>query len=64
MYAALALGGHIRVGLEDNLYISRGEKATNPLMVERAVRIVKEFGKQPATPAEAREILGINPFVR
>jgi uncharacterized protein (DUF849 family) len=33
-------------------------------MVERAVRIVKEFGKQPATPAEAREILGINPFVR
>lgn len=64
MYAALALGGHIRVGLEDNLYISRGEKATNPLMVERAVRIVKEFGKQPATPAEAREILGVKSFVR
>ncbi len=60
MYAALALGGHLRVGLEDNLYMSHGEKATNPSMVERAVRIVKEFGKQPATPAEAREMLGIN----
>jgi uncharacterized protein (DUF849 family) len=64
MYAALALGGHIRVGLEDNLYMAHGQKATNPLMVERAVRIVKEFGKQPATPAEAREILGLKPLVR
>lgn len=64
MYAALALGGHIRVGLEDNLYMSRGEKATNPLLVERAVRVVREFGKKPATPAEAREILGIKQFVR
>lgn len=64
MYAALALGGHLRVGLEDNLYMSHGEKATNPLMVERAVRIVKEFGKQPATSQEAREILGIKPFIR
>jgi len=64
MYATLALGGHIRVGLEDNLYMSRGEKATNPLLVERAVRVVKEFGKKPATPAEAREILGIKQFVR
>lgn len=64
MYATLALGGHIRVGLEDNLYMSRGKKATNPLMVERAVRVVREFGKEPATPAEAREILNIKPFVR
>ncbi len=64
MYATLALGGHLRVGLEDNLYMSRGVKATNPMMVERAVRVVKEFGKQPATSAEAREILGIKPFVR
>ncbi len=63
MYATLALGGHIRVGLEDNLYMSRGVKGTNPMMVERAVRVVKEFGKQPSTPAEAREILGIKPFV-
>jgi uncharacterized protein (DUF849 family) len=64
MYAALALGGHIRVGLEDNLYMSHGVKATNPMMVERAVRIVREFGKEPATPAEAREILQVKPFVR
>ncbi|WP_312698989.1 3-keto-5-aminohexanoate cleavage protein [Sedimentibacter sp.] len=62
MYTAVALGGHLRVGLEDNLYMSRGLKATNPMMVERAVRVVKEFGKQPATPAEAREILGIKEF--
>jgi uncharacterized protein (DUF849 family) len=64
MYATLALGGHIRVGLEDNLYMSRGQKGTNPMMVERAVRIVKEFGKEVATPAEAREILGIKPLIR
>ncbi len=64
MYAALALGGHLRVGLEDNLYMSHGVKATNPLMVERAVRVVKDFGKEPATSAEAREILGIKPFNR
>lgn len=64
MYTAVALGGHLRVGLEDNLYMSRGVKATNPMMVERAVRVVREFGKQPATPAEAREILGIKPLAR
>lgn len=64
MYAALALGGHIRVGLEDNLYMSRGVKATNESLVQRAVAAVKEFGKEPATPAEAREILGIKPLVR
>lgn len=64
MYATLALGGNLRVGLEDNLYMSRGEKATNPLLVERAVRVVKEFDKQPATPAETREMLGIKPFIR
>ncbi len=64
MYAALAMGGNIRVGLEDNLYYSRGVKATNEMLVERAVRVVKEFGKEPATSAEAREILGIKPLAR
>lgn len=59
MYAALALGGHIRVGLEDNIYFSKGVKATNVSLVERAVRVVKEFGNEVATPEEAREILGI-----
>ncbi|SDY67473.1 3-keto-5-aminohexanoate cleavage enzyme [Proteiniborus ethanoligenes] len=58
MYATLALGGNIRVGLEDNIYYSKGVLAkSNAELVERAVRVVKEFGKQPATPDEAREIL-------
>jgi len=65
MYAALALGADgIRVGLEDNVMYSRGVKASNVMLVERAVRVIKEFGKTPATPAEAREILGIKPLVR
>jgi uncharacterized protein (DUF849 family) len=59
MYAALALGGHIRVGLEDNVYYSKGRLGTNVEFVERAVRVIKEFGKEPATPDEARRILGI-----
>ena len=64
MYAALALGGNIRVGLEDNVYMSRGVKASNVALVERAVKAVELFGKKPATPAEAREILGIPQLVR
>lgn len=64
MYATLAMGGHIRVGLEDNVYYSKGVKATNEMLVERAVRVVREFGKEPATPAEARQILGLKPLNR
>ena len=64
MYAALALGGHIRVGLEDNVYYSKGVKATNPMLVERSVQAIKTFGKEPATPAEARQIMGLKPLVR
>jgi 3-keto-5-aminohexanoate cleavage enzyme len=56
---ALLVGGHVRVGLEDNLYYKRGELATNVQLVERAVRIIREYGCEPATPAEAREILGL-----
>lgn len=59
MYATLALGGHIRVGLEDNVYYSKGELATNVSLVERAARVIREFGKEPATPDEARQILGL-----
>ncbi len=64
MYTALALGGHIRVGLEDNVvygYDEAGNKimATNVSLVDRAVKAVETFGNKPATPAEAREILGI-----
>ena len=64
LYAALALGGNIRVGLEDNVYMSRGVPASNEGLVERAVKAVELFGKKVATPAEAREILGIKPLVR
>ncbi|SMC81842.1 3-keto-5-aminohexanoate cleavage protein [Papillibacter cinnamivorans] len=64
MYAALALGGHIRVGLEDNVYFSKGVKASNPQLVDRAVQAITTFGKEPATPAEARQILGLKPLVR
>nr|WP_271213986.1 3-keto-5-aminohexanoate cleavage protein [Rhodococcus wratislaviensis]GLK41261.1 3-keto-5-aminohexanoate cleavage protein [Rhodococcus wratislaviensis] len=56
---AVLLGGHIRVGLEDNLYYERGRLATNVELVERAVRIIRELGCEPATPAEARKILGL-----
>lgn len=59
LFAAIALGGHVRVGLEDNVYYAKGQLATNVQFVERAVRIVKEAGKQPATPAEARAMLGL-----
>ena len=59
MFATLALGGHLRVGLEDNLYYARGVKATNEMLVARAARVVREFGNEPATPAEAREMLGL-----
>lgn len=60
MYATLALGGNIRVGLEDNIYYSKGVHATNVGLVERAGRVITEFGKEIATPDEARAILGID----
>lgn len=56
---ALLLGGHIRVGLEDNNYYRRGELATNRQLVERSARLIAELGGAPASPAEAREILGL-----
>ncbi len=60
MYAAVAMGGHIRVGMEDNVMYSKGVLAeSNVQFVERAARVIKEFGNQVATPDEAREILGL-----
>ena len=57
---ALLLGGHVRVGLEDNYYLEKGVKAPhNAALVEKAVRIMNSLGNTPATPAEARAILGI-----
>ncbi len=60
MYAAVAMGGHIRVGMEDNVMYSKGVLAeSNAQFVERAARVIREFGNEVATPAEAREILGL-----
>jgi 3-keto-5-aminohexanoate cleavage enzyme len=56
---AMLLGGCVRVGLEDNIYYRKGELATNAQLVARTVRIARELGKEPATPDEAREILGL-----
>jgi uncharacterized protein (DUF849 family) len=59
LYATIALGGHIRVGLEDCIYYAKGQLATNEQLVARAVRIINEFQKEPATPDEARKLLGL-----
>jgi 3-keto-5-aminohexanoate cleavage enzyme len=60
MYAALALGGHVRVGMEDNIYYRAGQLAkSNVEFIERTKRIAAELDKQIATPAEARAILGL-----
>ena len=56
---AMLLGGCVRVGLEDNVYYAKGDLATNARLVARSVRIARELGKEPATPDEAREILGL-----
>ncbi|MGE4124917.1 3-keto-5-aminohexanoate cleavage protein [Neopusillimonas aromaticivorans] len=56
---SLLLGGHVRVGLEDNLYYEQGKLATNVQLVERIVRLVREMGYEPATPDEARQIMGL-----
>jgi uncharacterized protein (DUF849 family) len=58
---SVLLGGHVRVGLEDNLYLSRGVKATNAQLVERARTLVEAMGVEVATPDDAREILRLNP---
>ena len=57
---ALALGGNIRVGLEDNFYLSQGEMSQgNGPLVEKAVRMTRDIGREPATVAEARAILKV-----
>ncbi len=57
---AVFMGGNVRVGLEDNIYFSKGVLAASSAeLVARIVRIAKEAGREPATPDEARSILGI-----
>ncbi len=60
LYGAVALGGNIRVGMEDNVMYAKGQLAeSNVPFIERAVRVIKEYGKEVATPDEARQILGL-----
>lgn len=60
LYGAVALGGNIRVGMEDNVMYAKGQLAeSNVQFIERAVRVIKEYGKEVATPDEARQILGL-----
>lgn len=57
---AVTLGGNVRVGLEDNMYIAKGEFATNAQLVDRAVDIIGLLNRNVATPAEARQIMGVS----
>ena len=59
---AIAAGGHVRVGLEDNIHFDRGRQdlGDNPRLVARIARLGREMGREPATPAEARAIIGLS----
>nr|WP_320132031.1 3-keto-5-aminohexanoate cleavage protein [uncultured Holophaga sp.] len=58
--ASIALGGHVRIGMEDNIFLSKGVLAeSNVQFVERTKKIIEALGKEVATPDEARQILGI-----
>lgn len=60
MMHAIAMGGHVRVGIEDNIYYRKGEMTkSNAQLIERVVRIAKEADRPIATPNETRKILGI-----
>ena len=54
------MGGHVRVGLEDNIYYRRGELATNEQLVGRVARLAGSLGRGIATPDEARDILKLS----
>jgi len=56
---AVAMGGHVRVGLEDNIYYSKGRLARNDELVARVARVAAELGRPVATPAEARTLFGL-----
>ena len=58
---SVLLGGHVRVGLEDNLYLAKGVKATNAQLADRAKTIIEALGAEVATPDEAREMLNLKP---
>ena len=55
------MGGHVRVGLEDNIYYRKGELATNPRLIERIVQVSRILGREVASPDEARRLLTLAP---
>ena len=55
--AAVVMGGNVRVGLEDNLYLDRGVLASNAQLVQRVVEIIERMGARVLTPQEARNKL-------
>ena len=60
MAQSLLLGGHVRTGFEDNYYLGKGEPApSNAALVEKGVGLMASLGFEPATPAQARTMLGI-----
>ena len=59
--AAIAMGGHVRVGIEDNLRLPDGTLATNAQLVKKIVTIAQEMGRDIATPDDARRILSLDP---
>jgi 3-keto-5-aminohexanoate cleavage enzyme len=61
--AAILMGGHVRVGLEDNLFMPDGSQASNQLLVEKVVTIARELGREIATPDEARAILSLDQII-
>jgi uncharacterized protein (DUF849 family) len=56
---AIMMGGHVRVGLEDNIFIGKGKLCTNAQLVEKIVRLAREFDREIATPEDMRQILGL-----
>lgn len=61
---AALLGGNVRVGLEDNLYLKKGVLATNAQLVDKAVSTLQELQIEPMTPQEARDTLGLKTFTK
>jgi uncharacterized protein (DUF849 family) len=56
---AIMMGGHVRVGLEDNIFIGKGKLCTNAQLVEKVVRIAREFDRDIAAPEDMRQMLGL-----
>ncbi|MBU0517300.1 MAG: 3-keto-5-aminohexanoate cleavage protein [Proteobacteria bacterium] len=56
---AILMGGHVRVGLEDNIYFHKGQLATNEMLIGRMADLARQLGREVATPDEARKILSL-----